>query len=342
MRLSPQTSLIILGVLAIASVSIALFYKMATARYDRQQQEILRNDARMLKVQGDQYLGEGNYKAARDAYTQALVTLREMEVPELTLKKTLEGLMETDEVKHLALGEVKFRDRWMTLEDKETLEMTERGLVRFEGKWLPPEEVEKIEEERKDLVEFEGRWIKLEEREGILFERVRKEIEADEAYLERFRKGAEKVVTQMLQYARDFAPSEAVEFYAYVTPEDLKRWSFPKVVRDFRVGKVNVDVDKSYNWPKVWVAAPEDSEGAEGELRRFPLSGRYYVKKVPPSVKISLAYARVKTYLEIGSVIGPQRVIWYFKVREVLGLFPRDSTGDRWYVVESWSSEVQE
>lgn len=81
-------------------------------------------------------------------------------------KKHFEKAIELDpnhEGANLALGRVKYKDEWMTPEERDerqraerTEEMAERGFVQHEGQWVTPEEKAKLEQ---GLVKHEGRWM---------------------------------------------------------------------------------------------------------------------------------------------------------------------------------------
>jgi len=217
-RLSTEVALIVLGIWAVVAVGGVLLYRMAISSYERQKQEALRQDAWSWKRQGDLYLAQQDYAKAREAYERASTTLRELEVGDLMLQRTLESLMETDEIKHVAVGEVEFRGRWKKPEEKEEIEMTERGLVKFEGKWLPARELQSIKQERAKAAE--------EEERAALEELLKKE--ADQKAIQ--------VVEDYLRVARDFAPQEAADrFFRQVIPDSPR--DIPPIVIDYTVDK---------------------------------------------------------------------------------------------------------
>lgn len=251
-RLSTQTSLIILGIWVVLTAGGALLYKMAMSSFERQKQEATRREAWTLKEKGDYHLEQRNYAEAREAYEQALAAVRQMEITDLMLERTLEGMMKTDEIKYLALGMVKFRDRWMSREEKEDLEMTERGLVKFEERWLPAQEVEKIKQERAQAAEAEKR---------ATLDEVLK-TEAGE-------KGIQ-VVEDFLRVANNLAPQEAADRYLRQvipgSPQDI-----PPIVIDYAVDKEPVvasddsaveDVSRVYCQVKAYItiSTPEGNK----------------------------------------------------------------------------------
>ncbi len=215
-RLSTEVALIILGIWAVVAVGGVLLYRMAISSYERQKQEAMRQDAWSWKRQGDLYLAQQDYARAREAYQRALTTLKQLEVGDLMLQRTLESLMETDEIKHLAAGEVEFRGRWMKPEEKEEIEMTERGLVKFEDKWLPAQEVERIKQQRAQAAEEDNR--------AALEEMLKKEAPQK----------AIPVVEDFLRVAKDLAPQEAADrFFRQVIPDSPR--DIPAIVIDYAV-----------------------------------------------------------------------------------------------------------
>jgi hypothetical protein len=67
-------------------------------------------------------------------------------------------IRESEDAGMAAKGLVRYKDRWVTPQEKDALE---RGLVKYEGKWMTPDEAKAAQ----GLVRYKGGWIKKEELE---------------------------------------------------------------------------------------------------------------------------------------------------------------------------------
>jgi hypothetical protein len=62
---------------------------------------------------------------------------------------------------------VRYKNRWMTIENAETEEMTGKGLVKYQNKWMKPEDKERKEKMDQGLVFYKGEWMTPERREQL-------------------------------------------------------------------------------------------------------------------------------------------------------------------------------
>ena len=213
--LTRDLGIVVGGLVAFGIILAALFVRIYLDRQESQAGEAHRQEAWAAKRAGDEFLQRGEYVKAREKYLEAQDRLDRLEVPDRRLRRALEALMETDEVKYLGRGMVQFRGQWVTEEEKGAVLAQEKGLVRFEDRWVTPEEKARLEVE-KEKVEAQAR---------LAREEVALRGEAAE-------RGPE-VVRAFLQYAQEKAPTEAAE--RYMSPLTGDPLEYPRVVYDFTI-----------------------------------------------------------------------------------------------------------
>jgi len=69
-----------------------------------------------------------------------------------------QAIADEDAAEMKAKGLVRYKDQWVTPDDKAKLE---RGLVRFKGRWMTPDQVK----EAQGYVKFQGKWVKKDDLE---------------------------------------------------------------------------------------------------------------------------------------------------------------------------------
>lgn len=213
--LTRDVGIVVGGLVAFGIVLAALFIRIYLDRQHSRAEAALREEAWAAKRAGDEFLQRGEYVKAREKYLEAQDRLDRLEVPDRRLRRALETLMETDEVKYLGRGMVQFRGEWVTQEEKEAIIAREKGLVRFEDRWVTPEEKARLEAEKK----------KAEAQARLAREEEALRAEAPQ-------RGPE-VVRAFLQYAREKAPGEAAE--RYMSPLTGDPLDYPPVVYDFTI-----------------------------------------------------------------------------------------------------------
>ena len=115
--LTRELGVFIGGLVAVGVILAALAVRMYLDYQRRQEQTSLLNAAQAEKAAGDQWLERGDYTVARSRYLAAKELNQSLEVPSYQLRRDLDRLLETDEIKYLGRGWVQFRGQWMPESD---------------------------------------------------------------------------------------------------------------------------------------------------------------------------------------------------------------------------------
>jgi len=271
--LSRDVGIVVLGVLAVCTIAGALVLRIYLDHQSRVQQRTLREEAKAEAAAADNLFRRGKYTEARALYLEAQDLLNQLEVRDKRLAEQIEQRLNSEQIKYLAQGMVKFRGEWIAAKEKEAIEAREKGLVEFDGRWVTPQEKTRLEAEREEA----------EQAARLAQEEASVRAEAVE-------RGPE-VVKAFLQYAKEFAPAEAAERYmSKLTDEPL---GFPPIVFDYKVDEQTAyvarddqrkhpDVSATYCGVKAYVTTSE-----AGGSRRVVWNFR--VHKVGSEWKITFA-----------------------------------------------------